>query len=88
MVHTTFVRCTRYHQTRPAGGFDQLGCLPLRARCKHDALLGTKPSMDLVAAMTLVTAQAAEVEPVVDILVKAHVEFEIRKGRYKKALDK
>jgi hypothetical protein len=44
--------------------------------------------MDLVAAMTLVTAQAAEVEPVVDILVKAHVEFEIRKGRYKKALDK
>ena len=66
----------------------QLGCLPLRAQCKHDALLGTKPSMDLVAAMTLVTAQAAEVEPVVDILVKAHVEFEIRKGRYKKALDK
>tara|TARA_B100000780_G_C20906523_1_gene360826 strand:+ start:463 stop:618 length:156 start_codon:yes stop_codon:yes gene_type:complete len=51
--------------------------------------------MDLVAAMQLVAAksteltnQAAEVEPVVDALVKAHVEFEVRLGRFKKAITK
>ena len=56
---------------------------------------GPEPAMDLVAAMQLVAAksteltnQAAEVEPVVDALVKAHVEFEVRLGRFKKAITK
>ena len=34
------------------------------------------------------TNEAAEVEPVVDALVKSHAEFEVRKDRYKKALAK
>ena len=34
------------------------------------------------------TNEAAEVEPIVDALVKSHAEFEVRKDRYKKALAK
>ena len=41
---------------------------------------------DMQRRMGELTNQAAEVEPVVDILVKSHAEFEVRKDRYKKAL--
>ena len=40
------------------------------------------------ACMNELTNEAAEVEPVVDALVKSHAEFEVRKDRYKKALAK
>ena len=43
---------------------------------------------DMQRRMGELTNQAAEVEPVVDILVKSHAEFELRKIRYKKALAK